>query len=87
MILKFLFQRGARAYLDINCSHCHNPDGWEESKRQFDFRYNVPISQSGIPAKKEKISRTILNRKMPLIGTTMLDEEGVTLILDYLKIF
>ncbi|MEO0605016.1 MAG: hypothetical protein AAF211_26530, partial [Myxococcota bacterium] len=28
-----------RAYLDINCAHCHNPDGWEEAtERELDFR-------------------------------------------------
>lgn len=76
----------ARAYLAMNCAHCHNPSGWKKSnQRRFDFRYEIPLDQTGILYKKEKISRTMMNGRMPFIGTTILDKEGISLIVDYLK--
>jgi uncharacterized repeat protein (TIGR03806 family) len=78
-------ERG-RAYLDMNCAHCHNPDGWDKaSNRQFDFRFEIPFEQTGIMSKEEKISRNLVNGTMPLVGTTMIDKEGVQLIIDYLN--
>ena len=80
-----LDQRG-RAYLAMNCAHCHNPDGWNRSsERRFDFSFETPLSQTGILYKKEKISRTMANGRMPFKGTTMLDEEGLELIQEYLR--
>ncbi len=78
-------ERG-RAYLEMNCAHCHNPTGWEKSnQRRFDFRYEISLSQTGIPIKREKILRTMANGRMPFIGTSMIDEEGIQLIRDYLE--
>ena len=74
-----------RAYLAMNCAHCHNPNSWERSaEREFDFRYETPLSQAGILYDKDKIKRAIQDQEMPLIGTTMLDEEGVNLMIEYL---
>ena len=79
-----LAERG-RAYLAMNCAHCHNPDSWERSaEREFDFRYETPLNEAGILYEEEKIKRALQDREMPLIGTTMLDEEGVNLIIEYL---
>lgn len=78
-------ERG-RAYLAMNCAHCHNPSGWEKaSQRRFDFRYNTSLSQTGIADKKNKISRTMLNGRMPFNGTTMIHQEGIGLIQEYLR--
>ncbi|MEL7534414.1 MAG: hypothetical protein AAFN10_24120 [Bacteroidota bacterium] len=80
-----LSERG-RAYLDINCAHCHNPSGWDyATERQFDFRYETPLEQSGILFEEEKISNALLDREMPFIGTTILDQEGVNLMIEYLE--
>jgi uncharacterized repeat protein (TIGR03806 family) len=79
-----LEERG-RAYLAMNCAHCHNPDSWERSaEREFDFRYETPLNDAGILYEEEKIKRAPQDREMPLIGTTMLDEEGINLIIEYL---
>lgn len=76
----------ARAYLDMNCSHCHNPDGWNKAnQRRFDFRYEIPLKETGLHNQGEKVMRTLQNGKMPLIGTTVIDHEGVNLIKDYLR--
>jgi uncharacterized repeat protein (TIGR03806 family) len=75
----------ARAYLAMNCAHCHQPGGWEAaSDRDFDFRYTTGLKDSGILYSEEKLSRVLRSGDMPFIGTTMLDHEGIDLILDYL---
>lgn len=74
----------SRAYLDMNCAHCHNPKGWDEStQRRFDFRYETPLEQTGILRKKEKVVNTMMRGKMPFVGTTMLDEEGIELLKEF----
>jgi mono/diheme cytochrome c family protein len=75
----------ARAYLAMNCAHCHNPDGWEEpAKRDFDFRYELPLDQTGILYEKDKIVESLMEGEMPFIGTTLLDQEGLSLIIDFI---
>jgi uncharacterized repeat protein (TIGR03806 family) len=79
-----LDERG-RAYLAMNCAHCHNPKSWERAaEREFDFRYETPLNQAGIFYEEDKIKRAVQVQEMPLIGTTMLDEEGVNLIIEFL---
>lgn len=74
-----------RAYLAMNGAHCHHPNSWERAAEcEFDFRYETPIHESGILFEEEKIKRTLQDREMPLIGTTILDEAGVNLIIEYL---
>ncbi len=80
-----LSDRG-RAYLAMNCAHCHNPNAWDiPAQVDFDFRYETPFSETGILYDKAKISNSLLDGEMPFIGTTMEDEEGVALILQYLE--
>jgi len=38
----------ARAYLDANCAHCHRPGGWVHSDVGIDFRYQVPLEDTGL---------------------------------------
>lgn len=74
----------SRAYLDMNCAHCHNPNGWDKStQRRFDFRYETPLGQTGILRKEQKIVNTMIRGKMPFIGTTMLDSEGISLLREF----
>jgi uncharacterized repeat protein (TIGR03806 family) len=80
-----LSERG-RAYFDLNCAHCHHPNAWEvPTKREFDFRYETPLNQTGILFEEDKITEALLDMKMPFIGTTILDQEGIDLILEYLE--
>jgi len=81
----FSLEERARAYLAMNCAHCHNPNSWERAaEREFDFRYTTPLDQAGILFEEDKIKRALEDREMPLIGTTLLDEEGVNLIIEFL---
>ena len=75
-----------RAYLAINCAHCHNPSAWNiPAEKNFDFRFETSIQRSGIQSGKDRIKRNMVNGEMPLIGTTVLDEEGLALILEYIQ--
>lgn len=80
-----LSERG-RAYLAMNCAHCHNPHGWDTpAEVGFDFRYEIPLNQTGISGEKDRIINSVSDGEMPFIGTTMMDHEGVDLIIEYLE--
>lgn len=80
-----LSERG-RAYLALNCAHCHNPNGWEEpAGRDYDFRYDTPLNQSGLLFESEKIIDAVQSGEMPFIGTTIIDQEGVDLVVEYIN--
>jgi len=80
-----LSERG-RAYLDLNCSHCHNPNAWETPAEQdLDFRYETPLNQTGILDEQNEIIELVSDGKMPFIGTTILDQEGVDVIIEYIE--
>jgi uncharacterized repeat protein (TIGR03806 family) len=80
-----LSERG-RSYLDMNCSHCHNPTGWDyATERDFDFRYETALEQTGILYGKDKITNALLDQEMPFVGTTVLDQEGVNLVIEYIE--
>lgn len=75
-----------RAYLDLNCAHCHNPNAWDEAASQnLDFRYETAFDQTGIDQESNRIETMVSDGEMPFIGTTMLDDEGVQLMVDYIN--
>lgn len=75
-----------KSYLFINCAHCHNPKGWEESsKKPYDFRYETPFNNMGIVGKEDKLHRVVNNGRMPYLGTTIKHHEGVEIINEYIK--
>lgn len=79
----------ARAYLDMNCAHCHNPEGSSNNKR-LDFNFETEFAATGIQAKKDKIMARVLSdddddMRMPSLGITINDIEGNEMIKAYLK--
>ena len=78
----------ARAYLDVNCAHCHNPTGVARDFR-LDLSYSTPLYSSGIPEVGSQIiyrmESSWEDEKMPKIGTTIQHEEGIELIKKYLN--
>lgn len=79
-------ERRGRAYLEMNCAHCHNPGGFSKAKNKgYDFRYTTPIGQTKILGKQAKIKKEMGSGDMPYIGTSIRDEEGYQLVQDYLN--
>lgn len=79
----------ARAYMDMNCAHCHNPEGTASNKR-LDFNYETDFAATGIQSKKEKIMMRILSDddddlRMPSLGITINDVEGNEMVKEYLN--
>ncbi len=78
----------ARAYLDINCAHCHGPGRWDDaSRRDLDFRYSTPLEQTGLDDRDSRVAGQLRKGEMPYLGTTVLHDEGLSLVLDYLDSF
>lgn len=82
-----LSDRG-RAYLDVNCAHCHQPGGETPIFLNTDYRYEVPLDESGIEEGvieiKGRFDSDVFGFGMPLIGRTIVHEEGKALLFEYL---
>lgn len=77
----------ARAYMEINCAHCHNPNGLASGKSLL-LNYSMPFVHTGIAINQNNIVDRVSSLgafHMPKLGTTVIDEEGVKLIRDYIK--
>ena len=81
----------ARAYLDVNCAHCHQPGGSYNLSfgNDFEFRYETSFEDTNIfetrVAIGGRMTTKISGYFMPLIGTTVIHEEGVELIEAYIE--
>lgn len=74
----------ARAYMDINCAHCHDPKGSSPDLNMF-YGYDLSLEDTKIPEHKESIIQNMVEGSMPQIGTSVIDEEGSKLIVDYIN--
>ena len=74
-----------RAYLDVNCAHCHSSTG-SCARSDVRFAWEIPIADTRIPAKKDRIANLMAKGRMPRIGTTVVDDEALALIKKYLQL-
>jgi len=74
----------ARAYLDINCAHCHNATGIAASGRVH-FDYGLTLDQTNITSFKTGVISDMQTKRMPQIGTTIVHTEGLALITQYIN--
>jgi uncharacterized repeat protein (TIGR03806 family) len=81
--------RRARAYLDVNCAHCHIQGGFCEEESTLRLGYEIPYEESAISDRRNsiltRIQNTLPNYGMPLIGTTVLHDEGVDVLIEYIN--
>lgn len=85
----FTLEDRARAYFDVNCAHCHQPEGSCGVETTLDLRYETRYDQTSIYETRYSILTRIQNQipdyGMPLIGTTILHDEGVSLMQEYIN--
>jgi len=77
-------EQRARAYLDVNCAHCHNPTGFA-ANTHIVFSYETPFDETKIGRLKERIPDVMSSGRMPKLGTTVVDEKGLSLIKKYIE--
>jgi uncharacterized repeat protein (TIGR03806 family) len=80
----YSLEERARAYLDVNCAHCHRTDGFEGGDK-LRLEYSTPLSSTGIPGKRDEIIDRFSEGRMPLIGTSIVHAEALDLIRSYIK--
>jgi len=73
-----------RAYLDVNCAHCHSDKGSCPQSR-VRFGWDLSFEDTRITGNTNRIIKMLSKGRMPRIGTTIIDEEAVALITTYLK--
>ena len=82
-----IFERG-RAYIDVNCAHCHQPGG-AVTNFGLDFRLETPFEETGIYANRgeieARVQSTVPVYMMPQLGRTIVHEEAVSMLLEYLE--
>jgi uncharacterized repeat protein (TIGR03806 family) len=88
--VNYSLEERARAYLDINCAHCHTSGGYCELQSTLRLSYETSIDDSNIVARKNSMLFRVSSDfqdglTMPWIGTTVLHDEGVDLIVSYLN--
>jgi uncharacterized repeat protein (TIGR03806 family) len=77
----------ARAYMDINCAHCHQPGGFA-GHTTLNLDYRTGLDRTGIKFNKSNIiirTAEMGEYHMPKIGTTIIDRDGVELIKKYIS--
>ena len=81
-------EKRARAYFEINCSHCHNAKGLVSDKNLY-FDYELDYKNTGIAKHKKAIVKLmeipIFEARMPKLGTTIIDKEGLDLVKQYIN--
>jgi len=75
----------ARAYLDINCVSCHRTDSPADDIPEIYFDYNLPFDETRIEANKESIIEEMEKGDMPSVATSVIDEEGLNIIKQYIN--
>jgi len=80
----FTLEQRARAYIEVNCAHCHNDKGYC-AKADFHAGYELSFAETNISNKKDRILKWMKSGRMPLIGTTVVHKEGVALMEEYIK--
>ena len=74
-----------RAYLDVNCAHCHSDQG-SCARPAVRFAWEIPLVDTRITAKDKRIVTLMTKGNMPRIGTTLVDSAALALIKQYFQL-
>lgn len=78
----------ARAYMDVNCAHCHQPGSSVPPGFTLDFRLETPFVDTDIyPNRGEIIARfqsTLPTYRMPQLGRTVIHGEALQMLNEYI---
>jgi len=79
----------ARAYFDIQCAHCHIDGGFCQFQSPLRLAYETAFDDTFIFQQRFSIQNRVSTYSegfsMPFIGTTILHDEGVDLMLEYIN--
>ncbi len=75
-------EKRARAYFEVNCSHCHK-DGGFNGNRPLWLAYEKSYEASNLRRYQDLIVLRMQQGRMPKLGTTIIHEEGLALIKAY----
>jgi uncharacterized repeat protein (TIGR03806 family) len=81
---KYTIEERVRAYLDINCAHCHSDNG-SCARSSLRLGWEVPFADTRINNRKDRIVSMMEKGRMPRIGTTIVDKDALALIKKYLQ--
>jgi len=89
----YTLEERSRAYMDVNCASCHQSGGFHDSNlvaNRLQLNYETPFTDSNIDSWKDEIVFRMgispeFSISMPLVGTTILHQEGIQLIEDYIN--
>ncbi len=85
----YSLEERSRAYFDVNCAHCHSDGGYCQFQSQLRLTYETPFVDSMIFERKGSIDNRMRTYNpgisMPLIGTSLVHDEGYALIRQYLN--
>ncbi|VAW10675.1 hypothetical protein MNBD_BACTEROID03-959 [hydrothermal vent metagenome] len=84
----FSLEDRARAYIEMNCAHCHQPGGLYQGA--LDLRFETPFADTNIQGFKGDIVNRINKlpedeTSMPKAGIILIHPEGVALIEEYIE--
>jgi uncharacterized repeat protein (TIGR03806 family) len=82
---KHTIEERVRAYLDVNCAHCHSDQG-SCARSAVRFAWDVPLANTRITAKSKRMVSLLEKGRMPRIGTTVVDSPALALIKKYFQL-
>ena len=87
--LNYTLEERARGYFDINCAHCHIEGGYCEFQSTLRLAFETSLVDSDIQNRRNSIINRISSFSqgfsMPVSGTTILHDEGVEVLLEFLN--